>query len=402
MKIAVIGGGASGLACAVECARKAERENIEAEICIYEAKDRVGKKILATGNGRCNLMNKNEELHFFGDEAFARFALNKYGVESNLSFFESMGLFTKSDSEGRIYPLSNQANSVLDALRFECERLGVKTVCSKEISKIKKNGSVFDLGDGIKADRVVLSCGGKAGVKGYIGYDILKNLGHSIIKPKPALTKITLKDTKYVKQLKGIRHKGTLKLIIDGKYVTGEKGEVLFTDYGLSGIAVMQLSSYITRAESKNIKIYFDAVPDFSYEELETAIKKIILHNRTMKCENLLSGFMPKKLGECIIKLCGLSLDTETGALTEKQIKQIVSLSQKFTFDAEGVRGFDDAQVTAGGGDTKEFNSKTMESKKCKGLYCIGEILNVDGLCGGYNLWWAWSSGRLCGENLLK
>ncbi len=400
MEIAIIGGGASGLACAIECGRKAEREKKHVHITVFESADRVGKKILVTGNGRCNMMNENENLPYFGDGEFACFALQKFDVESNLSFFASMGLYTRSDSEGRVYPLSNQASGVLDALRFECERLGVDFVCSKAVTDIKKVGDKFDVG-GKKADKVVLSCGGKAGVKGYQSYDLLKNLNHSIITPSPALTKINVKDTKYVKQLKGIRHKGDLMLYNDGKKKATESGEVQFTDYGLSGIAIMQLSSYITREKSKDIKIIFDTVPDFSYGELETAIEKICERGGSLSCENLLTGFMPKKLGGIILKICGISLGDKASSLSYGQIKNLVSMAKKLTFEVESLRGFEDAQVTAGGADTRQFSSKTMESKKVKGLYCIGEMLNVDGFCGGYNLMWAWSSGRLCGDSLI-
>ncbi len=398
MKIAIIGGGASGLACAIECGRKAEREKKNVSITVYESADRVGKKILVTGNGRCNMMNENE-MPYFGDGAFTRFALETYNVESNLSFFASMGLYTRSDSEGRVYPLGNQASGVLDALRFECERLGVEFICSKAVTAVKKSGNGFDVCCK-KYDKVVLSCGGKAGVKGYQSYDLLKNLGHSVITPSPALTKINVKDTKYVKQLKGIRHKGDLTLYIDGRRTASESGEVQFTDYGLSGICVMQLSSYITREKSKDIKITFDTVPDFSYGEFESAIEKIC-RNGSLTCENLLTGFMPKKLGSIILKICGISLTDNASALSEKQIKSLVSTAKKLTFDIGSLRSFEEAQVTAGGADTRQFSSKTMESKKIKGLYCIGEMLDVDGFCGGYNLMWAWSSGRLCGDSLI-
>ncbi len=398
MKIAIIGGGASCLACAIECGRKAEREKKNVSITVYESADRVGKKILVTGNGRCNMMNENE-MPYFGDGEFTRFALEKYNVESNLSFFASMGLYTRSDSEGRVYPLGNQASGVLDALRFECERLGVKFICSNTVTAVKKNGNGFDV-CGEKYERVVLACGGKAGVKGYQSYDLLKNLGHSVIAPAPALTKINVKDTKYVKQLKGIRHKGDLTLYIDGRKTASESGEVQFTDYGLSGICVMQLSSYITREKSKDIKITFDTVPDFSYGELESAVERICVKG-SLACENLLTGFMPKKLGSIILKICGISLADNVSALSERQIKSLVSTAKKLTFEVESLRSFEDAQVTAGGADTRQFSSKTMESKKIRGLYCIGEMLNVDGFCGGYNLMWAWSSGRLCGDSLI-
>ena len=398
MKIAVVGGGASGLACAVECGRKAERERKSVHITVYESADRVGKKLLVTGNGRCNMMNRNE-MPYFGDGEFARYALERYNAESNLSFFSSMGLYTRSDSEGRVYPLGNQASAVLDALRFECERLGVEFICGRAVTAVKKNGGSFEI-CGRKYDKVVLSCGGKAGVKGYQSYDLLKNLGHAVITPAPALTKINVKDTKYVKQLKGIRHKGDLTLYVDGRKTAAESGEVQFTDYGLSGICVMQLSSFITRESSDDIRVTFDTVPDFSFAELETALKGIC-DTGSLVCENLLTGFMPKKLGGVILKICGIPLSDRVASLSAGQIKEIAATAKKLTFMVESLRGFEEAQVTAGGADTRQFSSKTMESKRLRGLYCIGEMLNVDGFCGGYNLMWAWSSGRLCGESLI-
>ncbi len=397
MKIAIIGGGASGLACAIECGRKAKRENKSVSITVYESADRVGKKILVTGNGRCNMMNENA-LPYFGDGEFVHYALEKFDVKSNLSFFASMGLYTRTDSEGRVYPLGNQASGVLDALRFECERLGVKFICSSPVTAVKRNGDGFEV-CGERYERVVLSCGGKAGVKGYQSYDLLKNLGHRVISPAPALTKINVKDIKIARQLKGIRHKGDLTLYVDGRRRAEESGEVQFTDYGLSGICIMQLSSYITREKSKDIKLTFDTVPDFSYGELEEALERI-KEKDSLVCENMLTGFMPKKLGTVILKICGISLGDRVGSLSEKQIKAIAATAKKLTFEADGLRSFEDAQVTAGGADTRQFSSKTMESKKVRGLYCIGEMLDVDGFCGGYNLMWAWSSGRLCGATL--
>lgn len=401
MKIAIIGGGASGLTCAITAARKAKEAGVKAEITLYEANDRVGRKILATGNGRCNMMNENENVRYFGDNDFARKALSKFDVKSNLEFFASMGLFIRSDEEGRIYPLGNQAAGVLDALRLECERLGIKSVCGTQITKIKKVGASFE-SDCFKADKVVLALGSKASVKGFNGYDLLHNLGHRVIKPCPSLTKLVVTDNKYVKQLKGIRHKCDLALFIDGKNTAEVSGELLFTDYGLSGIAVMQLSAFVTRHVGRDIRVYCDMIPNFDTEKVYDLIKKIISHDRKMKCENLLSGFVPKKIGEVIVKNCGLSVVGEVGLLSEKDIRKIADKAKKLPFEIKDVKGFEEAQVVSGGADTKEFDISTLESKKVKGLYCCGELLNVDGLCGGYNLHWAWSSGRLCGESLIK
>lgn len=404
MKIAVIGGGASGLCCAIAAADKAHREKINADITIYEAKDRVGKKILATGNGRCNMLNMHEIFPYFGDREFASVALKKHDAESNLSFFAEIGLYTRTDEEGRVYPLSNQASSVLDVLRFECVRLGVKIITDIEIKNINAKKGGFVLNNKIFADKLVLACGSAAGVKGFGGYELLKSLDHTVTKVAPSLTKLIVNNNTYIKQLKGVRQKAELKLIIDRKIIATEKGEVLFADYGLSGIAAMQLSAYVTRHFIKSKKlptVALDLVPDMDEEFLKNAVIKICRHSKNGKAENILTGFMPKKIGEALLKQCGISLNAQCSDLSVKDIEKLVYTAKNWCFEISGVKDFSEAQVAAGGALCSEFSSQTLESKKHKGLYCCGEILDVDGLCGGYNLHWAWSSGRLCGESVV-
>ena len=240
MKIAIIGGGASGLCCAIAAGRKAMGK--EVEITLYESKDRVGKKILATGNGRCNMFNVYAKAEDYSSPNFVRDILSRYDADAVRLFFESLGLYIRTDEEGRAYPLSNQATSVLDVLRLECEHLKIKTLCDSEITSVRKQGKGFILSNGKTYDKVVLACGGKAVAKNFGGYELLKDTGHTVTKLMPALTKLTVKDNTYTKQLKGIRHKADVKLYIDGEKVTAESGELLFADYGLSGIAIMQLS----------------------------------------------------------------------------------------------------------------------------------------------------------------
>lgn len=405
MKIAIIGGGASGLCCAVTAAEKAKQTGNKTEVVIYEAKDRVGKKILATGNGRCNMLNMGATADDYSSPSFVRGVLNRYSAEYTRHFFEDIGLYTREDEEGRVYPLSNQATSVLDVLRLECERLGVKNVCSGEITSIKKQGKGFLLSDGKIYDKVVLACGGKASAKNFGGYELLKGLGITVTKLQPALTKLTVKDNTYTKQLKGIRHKVGLSLYIDGKKTAEEKGELLFADYGLSGIAVMQLSTFVARnmKQSKSVaSVRCDFVTEMTFGELKDNIKKFASHNKNIKAENLLTGFMPKKLGEVVCKSVGVQPTKASGELTDNDIKNIASACKNFSFEVAGLRPFDDAQVTSGGADLKEFDSYTLEAKKVRDLYCCGELLDIDGPCGGYNLLWAFASGIAVGENLIK
>lgn len=401
MKVAVIGAGASGLACAVDVAVKAKVNKIPVDVVLIEAKDKIGKKILATGNGRCNMMNTNEGDYYFCTDGFSDFALKKFDVKSNLDFFASFGLYTRTDEEGRVYPLSNQASSVLDALRFACEGNGVEIITEQSIDTIDVKNGVFILNKKLKADVVVLACGGKALVRGFNGYEILRHLGHSVTQIRPSLSKLEVSDKRIVKPLKGVKQKGEFTLTENNRVVAVESGEILFTDYGLSGIAVMQLSAFAARCKGK-LCLNADFVKELSFDELYDALVKYSKSNPSLKNENLLSGFVPKRLGETVIKKTDLELTGKACELKNQDLKKIASLLKKFTFEISGIRGFDDAQVTAGGADTRYFNCKTMESKKVKNLYCIGELLDVDGLCGGYNLQWAWSSGRLCAESIVN
>ena len=405
MRIAIIGGGASGLCCAVSAAEKAKKTGAKAEIVIYEAKDRVGKKILATGNGRCNMLNSRATAEDYSSPSFVRAVLTRYSAEYTRRFFEDIGLYTREDEEGRVYPLSNQATSVLDVLRMESERLGIKTICEGEITSVKKQGKGFILSDGKIYDKIVLACGGKASAKNFGGYELLKGLGITVTKLQPALTKLTVKDNTYTRQLKGIRHKVGLSLYTDGKKTAEEKGELLFADYGLSGIAVMQLSTLVARhmKKSKTMPtVRCDFVTEMAFGELKDNIKRFAQHNKNIKAENLLTGFMPKKLGEIVCKSVGVPPTKTAGELTDSDIKNIASASKNFSFEISGLRPFDDAQVTSGGADLKEFDSYTLESKKVSGLYCCGELLDIDGPCGGYNLLWAFASGFAVGESLIK
>ncbi|MDD6011718.1 MAG: NAD(P)/FAD-dependent oxidoreductase [Oscillospiraceae bacterium] len=401
MKIAVIGAGASGLACAVSAASKAAEQGIKADIVLFEAADRVGKKILVTGNGRCNMMNRHDAVENFSCPDFVLPVFSRYTVEDNLRFFAGLGLYTRTDSEGRIYPMSNQASSVLDALRFECERLGVQTRCGAAVKKISPSGGGF-LVESQKFDRVVIACGGKAGVKNFCGYELLKDLGHRIVKPLPSLTKLAVEQSAFTGSLQGIRQKVSMKLLSGGRLICCEQGELLFTKYGLSGIAVMQLSARLTRSlEKDKAEILCDFVPDMDYDRLSMAVDRLIAHDPERKCENLLLGFMAKKLGAALVKNCDISPARNIGSLSEAEKKRILSACKKFRFSVTAVRGFEEAQVTSGGADIREFDSRSLMSKKIPGLYCCGEILDVDGLCGGYNLWWAFSSGRCVGESLM-
>lgn len=405
-KVAVIGGGASGLACAIELMHAVKNKE-EVQVTILEKLTRVGKKILVTGNGRCNLTNMNSAVSGYrGDTAFSTFALNEYTPEKNIEFFNDLGLYTRVEDEGRVYPLSNQASSVLDALRFECERLGVETVCDYRAVHLK----VIDTGvmkkivvnNKDRFDYVVVASGGMASkVHGTDGdsYELMKMLGHKVVSPVPALVSLNCED--FTKALKGVRSICKMDLIIDGEKTMENYGEVQFTDYGLSGIPIMQMSRFVSASPSNNISICLDVTPDFTYEQIE---KYLASRRRvdTNLCENMLIGIMNKQLCITLLKECGIAPNGRVNNLTDKELVSLARIMKCWKIKIKNSRSFDFAQVTAGGLDCSQFNDRTMESKLVPNIFCCGEALDIDGDCGGYNLQWAWSSGRLAGATIAE
>lgn len=406
IKVAIIGGGASGLACAVELLHNI-KNNDDIRATLIEKLPRVGKKLLVTGNGRCNLTNMNSAVSGYrGDTAFAEFALKTLTPEKNIDFFNSLGLYTRTEDEGRVYPLSNQASSVLDALRFECNRLGVEVLCDYRAVHLKTVDTGVTqkivVNNRDRFDYVVVACGGKAAkVHGTDGdaYELLKMMGHKITPVAPALVSLNCDD--FTKALKGVRSICKMDLIIDGEKALENYGEVQFTDYGLSGIPIMQLSRFVSMSPSNNIHINLDVTPDFTLEQLEN-----YLFDRrefgTGLCENVLIGVMNKQLCITLLKECRIAPNGKIFELSDDEIIRLAKLCKCWEIKIKNSRSFDYAQVTAGGADCSQFNPETMESKLVKNLFCCGEALNIDGDCGGYNLQWAWSSGRLAGRTIAE
>lgn len=404
-KLAIVGGGASGLACALEAARVAGGINIT----IYEAGLRVGKKLLATGNGRCNLTNMSLDIsRYHGSADFAMHALSLFPPESNIEFFNSIGLYTKTEQEGRVYPMSGQAAGVLDKLRYSVEAAGVKTVCECEVVSIKEKSGGFLLNDSIYADAVVIAAGGLVPVSKADKcncHSLLASLGHAITPVYPSLVQLVVSGAS-LKALKGLRADVVMSLTASNRLVRREEGELLFTDYGLSGIVSMQLSGEAAKyigATGKKPSVFVDFTPSLSFERLRAAVKNICLSTPALALEELLSGFMAKRIGQMIIKECELEPQTmPVGSLSESDISLICSKVKSYEFIVSSTRGFEFAQVTAGGADTSQFDPYTLRSLLVPGIYCCGEALDVDADCGGYNLQWAWSSGRLAGKSAAE
>lgn len=405
-KVAVIGGGASGMCAAIELMNNVT-DKTDVEVTVLEKMTRVGKKLLVTGNGRCNITNMNSARSGYrGDTDFAKTALSRFTPESNIEFFNSLGLYTRTEEDGRVYPLSNQASSVLDALRFECERLGVKFVCDYRAVHIKEAVTAFSrkivINNRDRFDYVIVASGGKAAkIHGTDGdsYDLLKMLGHTVTPIAPALVSLNCSD--FTKSLKGIRSVCRVELIIDGKTEYKNFGEVQFTDYGLSGIPIMQLSRFVSMSPSNNIQIYLDLTPDFSKEKLH----EYLISRRekdTGLCENMLSGIINKQLCITIMKECGIAVNGRVNALSDEKINALSEILKCWKINVKNSRSFEYAQATAGGVKCCEFDPETMQSRLVDGVYCCGEALDIDGDCGGYNLQWAWSSGRTAGRSIAE
>ncbi len=391
IKIAIIGGGASGLFAAI--AAKSENTSVT----IYEKEKRVGRKILATGNGRCNMTNITADIGDYhgSDVAFMSPTISRFWVSETLDLFESMGILWKEEEDGKVYPYSDTASSVLDVLRHRVDELGVDTVCDFNVKNIKKqgNGFVIESADGKSeaCDRVIISTGGKAGTQlgsDGSGYRLLKSFGHKITDISPSLVQIKT-ETETVKKLKGIKVNAKVTL---GKM--SKTGEVLFADYGISGPPVFWLSSYI----GENREIVLDIMPEYNYREVCDMLSLRCKRLAATPLEDFFIGMLNKRVGQALLKHIGIEpLSRLAGTLTPKEIKSIAAVIKGLRLSLEGTSGWGNAQVTKGGADVSQFDPDTMESRLVNGLYATGEVLDIDGDCGGYNLQWAWSSGYIAG-----
>ena len=396
----IAGGCSSGIAAAIN----AKRLYPELKIAVLEKNPRPGKKLLATGNGKCNITNLFALDHDYSGKGFARYAMHRYNPEGIVDFFEGLGLVCYSDSCGRVYPESNTAASVVDSLRFEIERLKVDVVCDIPVTEIKKNDGGFTVNGEYGCKKIIIATGGKAspsqGSDGS-GFELAKKLGHEISKPVPALVPLC-GSAEITKTMKGMRVRDVVLTLKGEKIIKKTQGEILFTDYGLSGIAAMELAAPVQKyidSVKRNPFTYVDFMPGMTYNNIVEYLQNLSNIKGFCKMDNLLTGFLPKAVGIAICKASGLySAERRIDELTVKELKQIAEKVKNFSLEITGTKGFVNAQVTSGGIKTDEIDPETMQSKKCRGLYFAGEIIDVDGGCGGYNLQWAWASGMLAGE----
>lgn len=379
-----------------------------AQVTVYEKNERLGKKILATGNGKCNYSNRDFHTGcYYGTHKDGlEHIFGQFSVEDTVTFFRRLGMLSK-ERNGYLYPLSEQASTVLDILRLRLRNLGVTLSLQADVQRITKNSN--DGGFKVEADgksesfhSVVLACGGcaapKTGSDGS-GYRLAGGMGHHVIDTVPALVQLRCRED-FFKAVAGVRCEALIKLGTDGDLFVEERGEVQLTDYGISGIPVFQLSrtaAYMLKRQ-KEVSVYIDFFPDYDEKEYEKLCLLRLKEREGKNAEEFLTGMANKKINMVMLKLAGLKPTENAGSITDEELKELLYSYRKLHVHVTGTNSFDNAQVSAGGVDMREVTEK-MESAFTPGLYFAGEVLDIDGRCGGYNLQWAWTSGYIAGKN---
>ncbi len=404
-KIIVIGGGAAGMMAALSA-----KEN-GGEVLILERNDRIGKKLLATGNGRCNYTNKNLTINNYhgNNPKFGLSALSEFNVEKTIEYFERLGITPAVEDNGKVFPLSFQASSMLDVLRYEIENQGIELITEAQVSEIKKKKRfIITLKDKrtFEGDAVILATGGMAlpssGSDGN-GYTLCKKLGHTVTEVFPGLVQLKLQSN-FLKSIDGVKFIGIAGIYINNKLVLEDMGDILFTSYGISGPPILQLSrtalEYMNNG--KNVELRVSIIHTRTQEELFNYLidRFNLMPKKTVELG--LIGLINKRLIIPILKEIDIDKNKNVASLSKDEIRRLSQILIFWSFTVIGSQSWGNAQVTAGGVNTDEIDNQTMESRIVKGLYIIGELLDIDGDCGGFNLQWAWSSGYIAGLNAAK
>ncbi len=400
MVIGIIGAGASGMAAALAAA-----ENPDVQVILFERQARVGRKLQATGNGRCNLSNLNAATGgYHGEDAsFAEYALKHFAPQATLEWFRRLGLFTVAEDSGRVYPYSDHANSVVDVLRLALEKPNITLRTGFEVRKIAcgANGFIVSGEEDVTCNRLIVACGGLAGTKlggSMAGYKLLAKLGHRSTRLRPTLVQLKC-GWEGVAALKGVRTNCRVQILRDGAVFSQSTGELQFTDYGLSGPVTFEVSRDVCSSKAS-----WTALLDFLPEYSELDILEELQRRQTtaLPVEELLTGILHNRLGRVLTRAAGIRTGRSVAELTQAQLQAVAATVKAFALELTEPMGMDSAQVTAGGVLTTDFDPQTMQSKLIPGLYACGEVLDIDGDCGGFNLQWAWSSGRLAGLHAGK
>ena len=404
MKVGIIGAGASGVFAALIL-----KQNY-IDTTVIERNANALKKIYATGNGRCNFTNRNVSYKNYHGEnpKFTISAIKKFDNNNVIEFFNDMGIPEVELENGKIFPKSLQASSIVKQMMCLANHLEVEFIFDSFVDDVRKNGDVFEVksNDSIyKFDYLIVACGSKAYKKSGSdgnGYILMKKLGHNIVKTHPGIVQLKLNGDSF-KKMSGTKFKANAKLVVDGKEVFEFYHDVLFTDYGISGPTILQLSGEAIRAKNNglDVKIRIDTV-DLDENKLYEQLIYIISLNYYKKINELLVGLINDNLIEEVLNQAGINYDINVCELSKEEIYKLAHTLKNLEFSVSGYKDEDSGQITCGGVDTDEINPSTMESKKIKNLYIIGEIMDVDGDCGGYNLQWAFSSAYSCAMSIIK
>ncbi len=388
------------MVAAIEAARRGN------EVTIFEKKDSVGKKLLATGNGRCNFtnMNMSEKYYYTDNPDFIKKTYDRFGNRDLILYMMGLGLLSKVKN-GYVYPASEQASTVLDSLLYELFDLNVNIITNKTVTEIIPKNKGYEIclegGEKYSFDKVILSAGGRSGLpkkEHCNSYELLEKLNIKYTRLYPALTQVKAINID-LKPLSGVRSDCNLHVFSDGELQISEEGEVLFTDFGLSGIVTFQVSHFVAEMEDKKVPvtIVLDLIPGIDYEEFEDIIKQRMLLFKDRTIEEFFAGIHNRKLNEFIIKLHDLDLHEKVSSYDIETIVECALNYKEFMVPVKGVKGYDSSQVTAGGIPT-DLITENFELKSHPGLFVTGELINVDGICGGFNLQWAFSSGFIAGN----
>ena len=398
--VAVIGGGAAGMMAAITAAREGVK------VTILEHKDRIGKKILSTGNGRCNFTNtyQTPACYRSDNRDFAWNIIQKFNVEKTISFFKELGIYPK-DRNGYLYPYSDQAAAILEVLQIEIAKLDICVMTEinvLDIQPVKRGIRVTTDKKTITVDSVILACGSKAapvtGSDGS-GYQLAKLLGHRIVPVLPSLVQLRCAE-KFYKSISGVRVQGTVEIYADDISLASDTGEIQLTNYGISGIPIFQVSRYAAKAiyQKQSVTAVLNFMPDMNKDEFLSFLQERITLCPYKTLDEFFTGIFPKKLCELWIRLSRLPKEMRVSDLSGEQLEKLVLLIQHLRTHITETNAFEQAQICCGGVDTTEINPDTLESNYVPGIYFAGELLDVDGICGGYNLQWAWSSGFVAGK----
>ncbi|MFA5009402.1 MAG: NAD(P)/FAD-dependent oxidoreductase [Candidatus Paceibacterota bacterium] len=413
----VIGAGPAGMMAAIQASLSGKR------VALLEKNSSLGKKLLMTGDGRCNLshnfLNNRELASQYGKAGdFLISPLTRFGVKETIDFFEQQGLELKTESDGRIFPKTDKAKDVLQVLEKQLKKNKVFIFLNCEVIKINHSDKTIKSitlanGEKLSADKYIFTVGGKSypvtGSTGQ-GYVWLERMGHTIIKPRPSLVPVQIKES-WIKKLSGLSFQNIkVSLAINGEIAKKQNGDILFAHFGLTGPIILNMSKDIGLALNKiknnesgknqgKVKLLIDLYPQKNQEEMELFFQKLIEKNSNQEIKNILTKFLPAKIIPFIVYFAGVKEDLRGSKITKQIRGKIIKIIKKIEFNVISLVGFDRAMATAGGVSLKEIDNKNMKSKLIDNLYLAGEIIDLDGPCGGYNLQMCWTTGYLAGKD---